>query len=114
MPPARCPGPREERHDRAGVADLVSEVEVIGLGIVEVDGLLDEPQAEHARVEGEGSARIAGDGGDVMNAEEGEPSHAASEIRRACALASGLTKEGRPRLRSSREVVAQRRWVGTL
>jgi hypothetical protein len=41
---------------------------VIGAGIVEVDGLLDEAQAEDAGVEVEIAAGWACDGGDVMNA----------------------------------------------
>lgn len=54
----------------AGVADLIAEVEVVGRGIVEVDGLLDEPQSEHAGIECDVGAGIARHGGDVMNAQE--------------------------------------------
>ena len=43
--------PWEERQHRAGLALLVAIIEVIGAGIVEIDGLLDEPQAERAGVE---------------------------------------------------------------
>ncbi len=43
--------PREEGEDGAGRAGLITEIEVIGAGIVEVHGLLDQPQAERARVE---------------------------------------------------------------
>ena len=39
-----CPG--EEGEDGAGAAGLVAVIEVIGAGIVEIDGLLDEAQAE--------------------------------------------------------------------
>ena len=43
--------PRKEREDRAGRAGLVAEIEMIGAGIVEIHGLLHEPEAERARVE---------------------------------------------------------------
>ena len=49
--------PREEGQDRAGPARLVAVIEVVGAGIVEVDGLLDEPKAERAGVEVEVAAR---------------------------------------------------------
>jgi hypothetical protein len=68
--PRRSAGPQEERHDAARVADVIAEVEVVGLGIVEVDGTLDEAQAEHPDVEVEVALRVAGDRGDVMDAED--------------------------------------------
>src|SRR5215207_1323214 len=60
--------PGEERQDGAGPAGLVPEVQVVGAGVVEVDGLLDEPEAEGARVEREVPARGTGDGSDVVDA----------------------------------------------
>jgi flavin-binding protein dodecin len=58
--------PGEEGEDAAWAAGLVAVVEVIGARIVEVDGALDEAQAEHTRVEVEVALRLAGDGGDAM------------------------------------------------
>ena len=60
--------PGEEGQDRAGLAGLVAVIEVIGAWIVEVDGLLDQPQAERPGVEIEVPARGARDAGDVMDA----------------------------------------------
>jgi hypothetical protein len=60
--------PGEEREDRSGLAGFVAVVEVVGAGIVEVDGLLDEPQPQRVRVEVEICARPAGDGRDMMDA----------------------------------------------
>ncbi len=60
--------PREEGQDRAGRGIHIAEIEVIGAGIVEIDGLLDEAQAEHPSIEVEIAARRARDGGDVMKA----------------------------------------------
>ena len=48
----------------------VTVVEVIGARVVEVDGLLDEPEPQHARVEVHVAARVAGDRRHVVNAEE--------------------------------------------
>src|SRR5262249_34990146 len=66
--PLRHPRPRKEREDRARRADPVAEVEVVGPGIVEVDGQLDEAKADDLRVEVERPLRIARDRGDVMDA----------------------------------------------
>jgi hypothetical protein len=38
-------------------------------GIIEIDGLFDEPQSEHARVEIMRAADIAGQSGDVVEAD---------------------------------------------
>jgi hypothetical protein len=46
----------------------VAEIEVIGAGIVEVDGLLHEAKAQDTRVEVEVAAGGARDGGDVVDA----------------------------------------------
>jgi hypothetical protein len=43
---------------------------MIGAGVVEVDRSLDQPQTEGAGVEVEVAAGIAGDGGDVVEAED--------------------------------------------
>ena len=42
-----------------GLALLVAVIEVIGAGIVEIDGLLDEAQAERAGVEVEIASGVA-------------------------------------------------------
>src|SRR5690348_3148010 len=49
--PAPRAGPGEERDDASRSADLVAVIEVVGLGIVEIDGPLDEAEAEHPSVE---------------------------------------------------------------
>ena len=67
-PSRRHMGPGEEGQDGAGPPGLVAEIEVIGAGIVEVHGLLDEPQAERPGVEVAVAAGVAGDRGDVVDA----------------------------------------------
>ena len=73
-PRARAPASRagelEPGEDRARGALLVPEVQVVGLGRVEVDGLLDEPQAEDVGVEVDVPLRVAGDHRDVVHALE--------------------------------------------
>ena len=53
--------------DRARLAGLVAVVEVVGLGIVEVDGLLDQPETQSAGVEVHITLRLARDGGYVVD-----------------------------------------------
>jgi hypothetical protein len=65
-------GPREKGKDRAGSADAIAVVEVVGGRVVEVHGALDEPQAEHVRVEIDVATGITGDGGDMVEAGESE------------------------------------------
>ncbi len=48
---ATDPGPGKEREDGAWAAEVVAEVEVVGSGVVEVDGPLDEAEAEDLGVE---------------------------------------------------------------
>lgn len=60
--------PREEGHDRARIASLIAEIEVIGAGIVEIHSLLDEALAENPGVEIEIAAGGASNCSDVMNA----------------------------------------------
>ena len=67
-PSRRHMRPGEEGQDRAGPPGLVAVVEVVGAGIVEVDGLLDEPQAERPGVEVDVAAGVAGDRRDVVDA----------------------------------------------
>src|SRR5262249_22016756 len=50
--------PLEERDQRSRPPDLVAEVEVVAVRIVEVDGLLDEREAEAVAVEVERLLRI--------------------------------------------------------
>jgi hypothetical protein len=63
-------GPIEKGEDRAGGADGVGEVEVVGGGIVEIDRAFDQAEPEHAGVEGDVGGGIVGHGGDVMEAQE--------------------------------------------
>ena len=66
--PGAAPGVLEERDVGAGRAVLVGVEEVVDAGVVLVDRLLDQPQAEHAGVEVDVAARVAGDQGDVVDA----------------------------------------------
>src|SRR3981081_427820 len=63
--------PGEKSEDGAGMSRLVAVVEVVGAGIVEVDGLLHEPQPQRARVEVEVPGRVARNSRHVMNAAHG-------------------------------------------
>src|ERR1700722_11510324 len=58
--------PREERKDRAWRPGIVSKVEVIGSGIVEVDGAFYETEPQHFGVEVEVPLRVGSNRGDVM------------------------------------------------
>src|SRR3954464_13906493 len=60
----------EPREDRTWRARLVAEVEVVRLGLIEVDRLLDEPQPQHIGVELDVPLSVAGDHGDVVKALE--------------------------------------------
>ena len=60
----------EERDVGAGAAELVRVEQVVDGRIVLVDGLLDHPEAQHARVEVDVAGRVAGDRRDVMDAFE--------------------------------------------
>ena len=42
--------PREKRQERSGRPQLIAEVEVVGAGIVEIDGALHQTQLEHLGV----------------------------------------------------------------
>src|SRR5215468_8096852 len=66
--PGSCVLPWKEGQDRPRCAGLITVVEMIRAGIVEVDRLFHEPEAKHARVEREVVGRLTGYGGDVMNA----------------------------------------------
>ena len=69
-PPAHRAGVLEEGEVGAGGALLVGVEEVVDGGVVLVDGLLDQAQAQDARVEVDVAGRVAGDRGDVMDAFE--------------------------------------------
>lgn len=60
--------PGEEGHGGAGAAEGVAEVEVVGGGVVVVDGDLGHAEAEDVGVEIDVGLGVAGDGGDVMEA----------------------------------------------
>ena len=51
--------PRKEGEDGAGAARRIAIIEMIGAGVVEVHGLLDEAQAEHTSIEIVVTQRIA-------------------------------------------------------
>ena len=65
-------GPGEKREHGAWRADAIAVVKMIGGRVVEIDGALDEAQAERAGVESDVAPRITGDGGDVVEAGESE------------------------------------------
>src|SRR6185295_1039918 len=88
LPAAAGIGPGKEGENAARTSRLVAEIEVIGRGIVEVDGALDQPQPEDPGVEIEISLGIAGDAGYVVDA-------GGSESHRA------IPKRGSPGARSS-------------
>ncbi len=68
-------GPRilEERQVGAGASALIRVEEVVHGGVVLVDGLLHEAQAQDARVEVDVTRRVTGDAGDVMDTFELHP-----------------------------------------
>src|SRR5687768_14602828 len=91
MPPAAALRPGEERHDAARRPLGVAKVEVIGAGIVEVDGQLHEPEPEDLRIEVEIALRVAGNRRDVMQSEDHglAPERVAERIRSpSCAVAT--------------------------
>ena len=86
-------GEREEGHNGAGVPGLVAVVEVVGVGRVEVDGLLHEALAKGARVEVDVALRRAGDRSHVVQARDAARHRCAPMVRGAAAT-------GRARRRS--------------
>src|SRR4029078_1654334 len=64
---ARSIRPLEKSHERSGLCQLVSKVEMVCSWRVEVDGALDEPQSKDSRVEVGGSLRRLADDRDVMD-----------------------------------------------
>ena len=73
-------GPGEEGEDGAGGAEVVAEVEVVGAGVVEVDGALDEAEAEDLGVEVEVGLGVGGDGGDVVKTDDGLSGHGVTSM----------------------------------
>src|SRR5262249_49032741 len=72
----------KEGDERARLSGLIAIVEVIRTRIIEVDRLLDEPEAENARVEVDVGLRIDGNGRDVVNTGNGLlPVHSQAELR---------------------------------
>lgn len=59
-------GPGEEGHDGARGADFIAVVEVVGAGVVEIDGCFYEALAEDLLVEVEVALGVAGHGGDMV------------------------------------------------
>ena len=72
--------PGEESEDGAGGAEVVAEIEVVGAGVVKVDGALDEAEAEDLGVEVEICLRVGGDGGDVVETDDGLCRHLVSSF----------------------------------
>ena len=56
----------EEGEDRAGRAALVAEVQVVDVGLIEVDRLLDQAQSQDARIEVDVARGVRGDRRDVV------------------------------------------------
>jgi hypothetical protein len=67
-PAGRRALPGEKGEDRARMAGRIAIVEVIGAGIVEIDRLLNQAQAERPGIEIEVAARRARDAGHMMDA----------------------------------------------
>ena len=96
--------PLEERHEGAGAPGVVTEVEVVAVRIVEVDGLLHERETQLA-VEVERPLRIGADTGDVVQALElhGQPAYesrrkSSTQLRKKSTATSAVM---RVRLRST-------------
>src|SRR5881396_1330776 len=70
LAPGSRAGPGEEGHDAPRSADLIAEVEMVGLRIVEIHGALHQPEAEQPHVEVEVLLLVTRDRGDVMDAED--------------------------------------------
>ena len=63
--------PGEESQDRARRADLVAEVEMLGAGIVKIDGSLDQALSQQFVIEIYVGLGIASNGRYVVNALDG-------------------------------------------
>jgi len=68
-----------EGKNRSGLPRLIAIVEMVAVGIIEIDRLLDDPEPQRAGVEVYVPARGAGDRSDVVNAAAG---HVASSVKR--------------------------------
>src|SRR6185312_12266935 len=67
-PARRHAVPREEGQHRSRRSLLISKVEMVGARIIEIDGLLDEPESKDRSVEIEIAAGVSRDGRNVMDA----------------------------------------------
>jgi len=67
LPPAASIRPREKRENASGPSLLITEVKVIGRGIVEVYRTFDQSKPENTGVEVEIPLWVTGDPGDVMD-----------------------------------------------
>jgi hypothetical protein len=65
-----CARPLEEREQRPRAAGLVTEVQVVAVRVVEVDGLLDQREAEPVAIEVERSLGVRADARHVMQARQ--------------------------------------------
>ena len=64
-------GPGKEGEDGSGRAGIIAKVEVVGSGIVKIDGAFDETKPQHFRVEVKIALRVGSNGGYVMQANDG-------------------------------------------
>ena len=64
-------GPGKEREDSSGRAGIVTKVEVVGSGIIKIDGAFDETKSHHFRVEVKIALRVGSNGCYVMQANDG-------------------------------------------
>src|SRR6266576_3034689 len=61
-------GPREKSNNCPWSARTVAKIEMIASWIVEINGALDQSQAEHLRIKIQIALRVTGDRGNMMNA----------------------------------------------
>src|SRR5208282_2101834 len=81
-PAGRRALPGEKGENRAGMARRIAVIEVIGAGVVEIDGLLHQAQAKRSGEEIEVAARRARNAGHMMDAGRHAPSVLAFDSKR--------------------------------
>ena len=101
-------GPGEEGQDGAGRSGVVAEVEVVGAGVVEVDGALDEAEAENLGVEIEVALGVGGDGGDVVKTDDGFEHDGVAPFRDAVLLLHHKIRYRNKRFRLAGSSIAER------
>src|SRR6202030_3747113 len=78
------------------------EVDVVGVGHILVDALLDETQPEHGDVEVDAFLHVAGDRGDVVDAGQTCGHWSLSLVRTRTIVARGFALDPRPDFRRER------------